>query len=92
MAEHSVSNVRTATHPGIGSRAPGAAVEISKVLRNTYLLLGMTLAFSAVVAGVSMALNLPHPGPIVWLVGFFALLFVVHKTANSHWGLPPTPG
>jgi modulator of FtsH protease len=74
--------VRAATHPGVGS-----AVEINRVLRNTYLLLGMTLAFSAVVAGVSMSLNLPHPGVIVWLVGFFALLFVVHKTANSPWGL-----
>lgn len=82
MAEHPMSNVRTATHPGV---AP--TVEINKVLRNTYLLLGMTLAFSAVVAGISMALNLPHPGMIVWLVGFFALLFVVHKTANSPWGL-----
>ena len=82
MADRPVPTARTTTHPGY---AP--TVEINKVLRNTYLLLGMTLAFSAVVATVSMALNLPHPGPIVWLVGFFALLFVVHKTANSPWGL-----
>jgi modulator of FtsH protease len=62
-------------------------VEVNRVLRNTYLLLGMTLAFSAAAAGVSMALNVPYPGPIITLVGFFGLLFLVHKTANSAWGL-----
>lgn len=79
MAEHPVSSLRSAPRT--------AAIEINSVLRNTYLLLGMTLAFSAVVAGVSMALNLPHPGFIPWLIGFFGLLFIVHKTANSSWGL-----
>jgi modulator of FtsH protease len=34
-----------------------------------------------------MALNAPYLGPIVTLVGFFGLLFAVHKTANSAWGL-----
>ncbi len=34
-------------------------LETNKVLKNTYMLLGLTLAFSAVTAGVSMALNLP---------------------------------
>ncbi len=82
MAERPVSTARAATHPGAGY-----AVEINKVLRNTYLLLGMTLAFSAVVAGISMALNLPYPGPILYLIGFFGLLFLVHKTANSPMGL-----
>ncbi len=57
------------------------------MLRSTYLLLGMTLAFSAVVAGVSMTLKLPHPGFLPWIIGFFGLLFLVHKTANSAWGL-----
>lgn len=58
-----------------------------KVLRNTYLLLSATLAFSAIVAGVSYALNLPYLGPWVTLIGYFALLFAVHKTADSAWGL-----
>ncbi len=75
--------------PGAVSASPvrTGAIEINRVLRNTYLLLGMTLAWSAVVAGVSMALNAPHPGFILTLVGFFGLLFAVHKTANSVWGL-----
>lgn len=70
----------------IASRAAGA-VQIDKVLRNTYMLLGMTLAFSALMAGVSMAMGAPYLGPIVTLVGFFGLVFAVHKTAESSLGL-----
>lgn len=58
-----------------------------KVLRNTYLLLSATLAFSAIVAGVAYALEAPYLGPWVTLIGYFALLFAVHKTADSGWGL-----
>ena len=64
-----------------------SSVQVNRVLRNTYLLLGMTLAFSALTAMVSMAMNAPHPGLIITLVGFFGLLFAVHKTANSSLGL-----
>ena len=70
----------------IASRAAGA-VQIDKVLRNTYMLLSMTLAFSALMAGVSMAMGAPYLGPIVTLVGFFGLVFAVHKTAESTLGL-----
>ena len=69
---------------------PGAAVagvELNKVLRNTYMLLGLTLGWSALVAMAAMALNVPYLGPIVTLVGYFGLLFAVHKTANSALGL-----
>jgi modulator of FtsH protease len=59
----------------------------NKVLRNTYMLLSMTLVFSAVSAGVSMALNLPHPGIIITLIGYFALLFGTYKFQNSAIGL-----
>jgi modulator of FtsH protease len=64
-----------------------SVLQTNKVLRSTYTLLAMTLAFAAVVAGAAMALNLPHPGLIVTLVGFYGLLFLVHKTANSSAGL-----
>ena len=70
----------------ISARSAGA-VSINKVLRNTYMLLGMTLAFSALMAGVSMAMGAPYLGPIVTLVGFFGLIFAVHKTAHSSLGL-----
>lgn len=63
-------------------------IETNKVLRNTYMLLGMTLAFSALTAGVSMAINLPYSmGLVLSLVGF-GLLFVVHRMADSAKGLP----
>ncbi len=59
----------------------------NKVIRNTYMLLSMTLAFSAVVAATSVALKLPHPGIILTLIGFFGLLFAVHKLKDSGWGI-----
>ncbi len=59
----------------------------NKVLRNTYALLAMTLLFSAATAGLAMTLNLPHPGLIVTLVGYFGLLFLTQKFSNSAWGL-----
>ena len=62
-------------------------LSIHKVLRNTYFLLGLTMAFSAVVAYISMSLNLPYPNLIVLLVGFYGLLFVTNRLANSAWGI-----
>ena len=66
--------------------ARASALTTNKVLRNTYLLLGATLAFSAVTAGISMALNVPHFGLFTILI-YFGLLFAVHKTQNSSWGI-----
>jgi len=64
-----------------------SALATNKVLRNTYALLSMTLIWAAGVAAVAMMMNLPHPGMIVTLAGFFGLLFLTHKTADSAWGL-----
>ena len=61
------------------SRTLLTTLATNRVLRNTYALLAMTLAFSALTAGVSMALNLPHPGLIITLVGYFGLLFAITK-------------
>src|SRR3990172_1601647 len=59
----------------------------NKVIRNTYILLSMTLLFSAATAGISLALNLPHPGLLITLVGYFGLLFLTTKFRNSSLGL-----
>lgn len=67
--------------------AQTAVLETNKVIRNTYMLLSLTLAFSAATAGAAMALNLPHPGLIVTLVGYFGLLFLTAKFKNSAAGL-----
>jgi modulator of FtsH protease len=69
------------------SAAQQATLASNKVLRNTYLLLSMTLIFSAMTAGASMALNLPYPGMIVTLVGYFGLLFLTSKFSNSNLGI-----
>ncbi len=61
-----------------------------KVLRNTYFLLGLTLAFSAVVTYISMSLNLPRPGLILMLAGFYGLLFLTYKLSNSGLGILST--
>ena len=66
---------------------PEYAVDGAKVLRNTYALLAMTLIFSAGTAALSMAFNLPHPGIIITLVGFYGLLFAIEKTKNSGMGI-----
>ncbi|MGD9842188.1 MAG: Bax inhibitor-1/YccA family protein [Steroidobacteraceae bacterium] len=68
-------------------RARESTLTTNKVLRNTYLLLSATLAFSALIAGVAMALNLPHPGIVITLVGYFGLLFATNKLQNSAWGI-----
>ena len=67
--------------------AQTAVLASNKVIRNTYMLLSLTLAFSALTAGAAMALNLPHPGLIVTLVGYFGLLFLTAKFKNSAAGL-----
>ncbi|MEE4331173.1 MAG: Bax inhibitor-1/YccA family protein [Wenzhouxiangella sp.] len=68
-----------------------AGVEVDesarRVLRNTWNLLAMTLAFSAVMAYVSMANNWPYPGVLLTLVGYFGLLFLTVALRNSAWGL-----
>jgi modulator of FtsH protease len=71
----------------VASPVRASALTTNKVLRNTYLLLSATLGFSALTAGISMAFNLPHPGLLITLVGYFGLLFAVHKTSESAWGL-----
>ena len=64
-----------------------SALSTNKVLKNTYMLLGMTLLFSTVTAGISMSIGLGHgAGLMLTLVGF-GLLFVVNKTADSSKGL-----
>ncbi len=60
---------------------------INSTLKNTYLLLAMTLLFSAAMAGLSMALNLPYFGIIPTLIGYFGLLFLTTKFSNSALGL-----
>lgn len=84
LNDRSYMSGQVLTHGSVGVQA---SAESRKVLRNTYMLLAMTLAFSGVVAGVSAALGLPHPGLILTLVGYFGLLFAVTKFRDSALGV-----
>lgn len=59
---------------------------VAKVLRSTYTLLGVTLAFSALMAGISMAMNAPYFG--LWtLLPYFICLWMVEKNKNNASGI-----
>ena len=64
--------------------------EVSGVLRNTYGLLALTLAFSGLVAFASQQMRLPYPSVFVVLLGFYGLFFLTVKLRNSAWGLLST--
>ncbi|MCZ4304339.1 Bax inhibitor-1/YccA family protein [Zoogloeaceae bacterium G21618-S1] len=79
---------RTSPFPtDVGRGQQSSVLATNKVIRNTYMLLSVTLLFSALTAGVSMALALPHPGMIITLVGYFGLLFLTTKLRNSAGGI-----
>ncbi len=68
-------------------RSDESILSTNKVLKNTYLLLSMTLIFSAVMAGVSIQLNFP---PLHWAIqlgGMIGLLMLTNVFKNSAIGL-----
>ena len=67
-----------------------SAVSANKVLRNTYALLAMTLLFSALTAGAAVAMGVQQMNILVFFIGAYGLMFLVHKTANSAMGLLAT--
>jgi len=64
-----------------------SVLSTNKVLKNTYMLLSMTLVFSAVTAGISMAMGLGHGAALILSLVGFGLLFVVNRTADSSKGI-----
>jgi len=73
----------------LAATATTAENEVSKVLRNTYGLLAMTLLFSAFTAFVGLKVNFYMP---IWmhLVGAYGLLFLTQYLRNSVLGLVST--
>jgi len=64
--------------------------EVSRVLRNTYGLLALTLVFSAVMAYVAQQMRVGYPNIFVVLIGFYGLFFLTAKLRDSAWGLVST--
>jgi modulator of FtsH protease len=64
-----------------------ATLATNKLIRNTYTLLSMTLLFSAVMAGVAMAVQAP---PVHWLLMLGLLIggpFAIYAVRNSGWAI-----
>ncbi|WP_435105282.1 Bax inhibitor-1/YccA family protein [Arhodomonas sp. AD133] len=78
-------NYRVASMDRTAGRASTLAT--NAVIRNTYILLSLTLLFSAFTAGVAMVTNAPPLNFIIVLVGYFGLLFLTNALRNSVWGL-----
>ncbi|NQZ91383.1 MAG: Bax inhibitor-1/YccA family protein [Moritella sp.] len=71
----------------IQTQSQASVLATNKVLKNTYMLLAMTLAFSALVAGAVVTLNLPSPGFIITLVGVYGLMYLTEKNRNNTMGI-----
>jgi modulator of FtsH protease len=59
----------------------------NKVLRNTYLLLGLTFLFSAFTAYASFSTHAKPMHPIMMIAGVYGLMFATQALRNSIWGL-----
>jgi modulator of FtsH protease len=59
----------------------------NRVLRNTYWLLGITLMFSALVAGFAAQMNMPALPWYLTLAGFFGLSYLTSRFENSGAGI-----
>ena len=81
-----------AMQPPSAATPTGRTSNASRVLRNTYALLSLTLLFSAGVAAVSAAAQWPAPGILLSLAGNLGLLFVIYRLKNSVWALPAVFG
>lgn len=70
-------------------RSEASILATNKVLKNTYVLLSMTLVFSGIMAFVGMAMNLGHGASLISSIAAIAMLwFVLPRTANSTAGIP----
>jgi modulator of FtsH protease len=74
--------------PSVVVRRPAESIlATNKVLKNTYLLLSMTLIFSAVMAAVSISMNFPPLHWIIQLGGMIGLLMLTNVFKNSAMGV-----
>jgi len=73
--------------PIVNTQTHSHSISINKVLKNTYILLAMTLTFSALTATIATMMNIGPIFSLVLMVVGFGLLFVVSKTADSSKGL-----
>lgn len=75
-------NTAVVTNPSSTS-----VLAMNKVLRNTYLLLGMTFMFSALMAYLAVSFQVRPMHPLMMIVGVYGLMFLTSALQNSPWGL-----
>ena len=68
-------------------RSQESVLATNKVLKNTYMLLAMTLIFSAFTAAISMVVGIGQGLALILMLVSFGLLFWVHKAAESSQGI-----
>jgi len=71
----------------ISTRQYGSVLSTNSVLRNTYLLLSLTLLFSAGTAWLAMTHQASFGSSLVAFIAGFILLFVTTALRNSVWGI-----
>lgn len=79
----------TVTNPRISTVSQGV-LATNKVLRNTYLLLAMTLFTSAITAGIAMATGAQPVNWLLVLAVFIGMPFAINYLRDSRWALPLT--
>jgi modulator of FtsH protease len=78
---------------GFASVAMPSAAERNRVMRNTYMLLALSMiptvlgAWLGVATGLTRAMS-PIVGLIVFMAGAFGFMFAIEKTKNSAAGVP----
>ncbi|MDH5593395.1 MAG: Bax inhibitor-1/YccA family protein [Gammaproteobacteria bacterium] len=76
------------TNPSVFTQGAVSSLSTTKLIRNTYTLLSITLLFSALMAGLSMTMQVSHGVSLFTLIGAFALIWLVlPRTANSAAGI-----
>jgi modulator of FtsH protease len=68
-------------------RTSESVLATNKVLRNTYMLLGLTFLFSGLMAYIGMMLHARPLNPLLFIVGVYGLMFLTQSLRNSIWGL-----
>jgi modulator of FtsH protease len=69
------------------TRQQESVLATNKVLRNTYLLLGLNFLFSALMAFVAFSLQAPPLNPLIMIGGMYGLMFLTQSLRNSPMGL-----
>lgn len=71
----------------VAAQRSESVLATNRVLRNTYLLLGLTLLFSAATAGYAMLINAAPVNVWLTMLGYFGLLFLTNALRNSPLGI-----